>query len=434
MITEDELVDLRTATSMAFIWFKRELVSIDTKRLWICLKNQDETQRITLEVLSSVREALLDNEVFDNTSSRLTDNLMGKTKIEPQGIEEIIGSHINSFITKCALDPGPQEYLDELMVPHVRWVIEFKEDVFQEEVLMIAEKLRMGFLDSSTYVRVKCEGFRFTEDFSLDENISYEMNSNKWVIKVLDDQRLEQISSQSSVVLGRLSVLLKLLYGFNTGLGVPYVMYPLSKGGTVHKLGKVSNARPAMEMVLNEQSTIQSQWASFNLGASKADPTSTLIAKIEVLANAQSSEELLLDLMTCYEMVLSEGAEIAFRLTVRSTVLLTQLGEQAVFDTIDQAYKDRSKIIHGGLSSIQLGESHVITNNAKLLEWLRALALLRLLDGVQKDKFLAKVDNLVRYKLDPDTVSETEKVELQGNIKQIEVVSKILAANSGVRT
>ena len=411
MVTDQNLEDFRKLADTLLGWVRMEIG--DPGKYWGCIGNDEELEKTIAEKLNRARESYLDDEAYENLFTGLAQRMKKDTKLSMQKVEPQIDEHLNRFVKDCCTRPGPEKSIDSEGRPRVLWPISFDEEAMARHSLELEKNLSIGFVDDSIKGRTSCLGFKFDEAFDLDETISYEAGLNKFIFQF--DQKLAPAKVQSSAVekFGSLLTLCKVLYGFDSGMGDLYVIYPFSKGGGVQKLSQTSTASIPTDTRKVKSSMVRSTWKIWAENIAKADGSGTLSSKIKTLYVQQNEAETLLDLITCYEILLAgKTSEIAHKLLIRASALLSALGMSGTYTVIDQAYEDRSNIVHGSKLLEDIGTTRVRDANARLAHWLRPLVVLRVLAGGQTDDFTTKADLLVRNLTDPAGLTKEERTKL----------------------
>ena len=411
MIADQNQEDFRKIADILLGWVRMEIG--DAGKYWGCIGNDEELEKTIAEKLNRVRESYLDDEVYENLFTKLAQRMKSDSKLSLQKVEFQLDEHLNQFVKDCCKRPGPDRSLDSEGRTKVLWPISFDEEAMARQSLDLAKSLSIGFADDSIKGRTSCVGFKFEEAFDLDETISYEAGLNKFIFQF--DQKLSLAKVQSSAVekFGSLLTLCKVLYGFEVGMGDLYLVHPFSKGGGVQRLSQTSMASVPIQARKVRSSLVRSTWKAWAENMRRADGSGTLSSKIKTLYVQQNEAETLLDLITCYEILLAgKTSEIAHKLLIRASALLNALGISGTYVVIDQAYEDSSNIVHWSKLLEDLGPARVGDANTKLANWLRPLVVLRVLAGGQTDDFTKRADLLVRNLTDPGGLNKDERAKL----------------------
>ncbi len=429
LVTDENLNDLRKLADALLNWVRKEIG--DPNKHWVCVGNEDELDRVISERIIYVRGSYLDDEAYDNIFTRLVQSLKSQSKLSEDKIAEELDESLNQFVKDCCKRPGPERSVDSGGRSSIAWRIIFDEESIMKQSLELAKSLSIGFADRSVKVRANCSGFRFEGTFAVDEFIWYEAGPNKFILKFDAKAVRSKIPSMAVQQLRPLSTLCKVLYGFDAGLGNVYVVYPYSRGGDVQKISQMSAQETGNDPHTFGPLPLRQAWKAWKENIDKADASGTLLAKMESLSNTRNIGETLLDLITCYEILLAgKTTEIAHKLLIRGSVLLSSLGTGGTYSTIAKAYDDRSNIIHGSALVERLGRARIEEANKNLARWLRQLILLRVLVGGQTDDFTKQADLLVRRQIDPSGLSGEENTDLAEFDKYIKLAKSLFVGES----
>lgn len=429
MATEESIRELRLLANVILDWVRGQLTDVD--KYWACVGDPDETDREVIAIVRKVRETLLDNEAYDNRFTKLSRALALQTKHPQEEVEALLNESLNQFVLGACRRPGPQVSLGDTRKRTIQWSISFNEEAFARQVQVLGKALSLEFLDQAVLARVDCIGFRFGKDFVLDERLSYDSGTNKFILEFGKEHSLAKIAITAFDDFRPLSVLCKTLYGFDLGLGEPYLSLPYSKGGEIRRLPPLTSIATRRAPLTCDSSSLVEVWKKWPNNLKEADPSRTLSSKVAFMPQADRVAETLLDLMTCYEIILAGGpGEINFRLPIRASSILSHLGVNMTFTTIEQAYDDRSRIIHGSVLPEELDINRLQAANKSLCEWLRPLTLLRVLRGGRTESFTKDVDLLARESIDPLGLSTKERAKLSDLKESIRLVAKVKTENT----
>jgi hypothetical protein len=426
LVTDQNLEDFRRLAEILLGWVRVEIG--DAGKYWGCIGNDEELEKTITEKLNRVRGTYLDDEAYENLFTKLARRMKGGSKLSQQIIESQIDERLNQFVIDCCKRPGPERSTDSEGRPRILWPISFDEEAMARQSMELVRNLSIGLTDDSIKARTSCLRFSFDEAFNLDETISYEVGLNKFIFQF--DPKLTPAKAQSSAVekFGSLLTICKVLYGFDFEMGDLYMIYPFSRGGGVQRLGQTGTVLVNGNARKIKSSLLRSIWTVWAENIAKADGSGTLSAKIKTLYVRQNEAETLLDLITCYEILLAgKTSEIAHKLLIRATTLLNALGIGGTYVIIDQAYEDRSNIVHGSKLLKDLDATRVGDANAKLANWLRPLVVLRVLTGGQTDDFTKKADLLIRNLTDPAGLNKDERAKLTEFEDQVKRTKKLFS-------
>ena len=432
MITSQDINDLRRIARSILDWVTELIHGIGVDEYWECQGNDEAISSAIREELKEMRERIEadDIELF-LALGEFTRRVAKQVNKQAEYVEGVLNRELDDFVIRCAQHPGPQEYFD-WGKPELKWEIEFSEAEFNEMVRNISKLLSLRFVDEGVLVRAECRGFKLKGDVTLSEALYYEGDSSQFVLRFGNDASIRDVSNESLRVFNALEATLRLVYGFDAGLGRIIAIYPYSLGGERHvirepRLVFTDHTRcPSHEALRNiwDQSLQALNQASRHI--------SLLIAK--VLDLGQSYDDQLLDLMTCYEMILADGVEIRYKLSIRGATLLDRLGVGGSYDTIWKAYKDRSDLIHGNDTFDNEDRRRITEANSKLSLWLRLLTLVFLLYNGRRESFLMSVDQLVRASISPSCEGKVDPhvSRLEEVIKTVNALG-VLGAADGIR-
>lgn len=399
MITTQDINDLRKIAMSILDWVTGLIDAIGVNEYWGCQGNDEAISSEVREELKEMRGRIEaeDIELF-LALGEFTRRVAKQVDKQAEYVEGVLNRELDDFVIRCAQHPGPEANYD-WGKPELKWDIEFSEAGFNEMVRNISKLLSLRFVDEGVLVRAECRGLKFKGDVTLSDALYYEEDSSQFVLRFGNDASIRDVSNESLRVFNALEVTLRLVYGFDAGLGRIIAIYPYSRGGE----------RPVIReprFVFTDHTRCPSHEALRNIWDQSLQALnqanrhiSLLIAK--VLALGQSYDAQLLDLMTCYEMILADGVEIRYKLSIRGATLLDRLGVGGSYDTIWKAYKDRSDSIHGNDAFDEEDRRRITEANSKLSLWLRLLTLVFLLYNGGRESFLVSVDQLVRASISP---------------------------------
>jgi len=404
MITSQDINDLRIIATSILDWVKELIHGIGVDEYWGCSGNDEAISSAVREQLQEMRQMMKadDVELF-LALAEFPRRIAKQVDKQAEYVEGVLNRELDDFVIRCAQHPGPQEDYSDWGKPELKWEIEFSEAGFNQMVKNVSKLLSLQFVDKEILVRAECQGFKFKEDVTLSEALYYDEDSSQFVLRFENDASIQDVRNESLRVFNALEATLCLVYGFDVGLGRIIAIYPYSRGGESHIIRERID-RP--RFVFTDHKRCPSQEALRNIwdqSVRALDHASRHISLLitKVLDLDQSYDNRLLDLMTCYEIMLADGVEIRYKLSIRAATLLNKLGVGDSYDTISKAYKNRSDLIHGNNTFDEEDRRTITKANSKLSLWLRPLSLTFLLYDGGRESFLRSVDQLVTESISP---------------------------------
>jgi len=428
VIGKEEVDDLRYVARDLLEWVSAMIENQGYSDFWQCLGNEDEIREVVKFEMQEIKEQLpKDDEQLARTLDALHARLASKSGRTPSDTRNIFDACIERFLTDCASQPGPEEEWEYGEPPSLKWDIRFSEEAFRRMASDLGKVLELRFADERTEVRVNCTNLRFSSSFEIQANLRYDSDSNQFILTCSRSEALTNLRKQARIIDYALTNVLALVYGVEFRLGDVVALLPLSRGGNELILRTRLTQNPLEPDTRLTPTPLMELWEPVLLASQSKDrQQSILLSKLKSVGD--SPEDRLVDLMTCFEILLSDGDEIRHKLAVRGAALLRFLGETKTFDVLLQAYKNRNDIVHGNVKSTKLNPATLLESNSKLTAWLRILTLTRILTAKKKRRFFEYADLLVKRSIDPRLMT---KADLESLNELAQAASKIKGIRFG---
>ncbi len=424
MLTDGEVKLLReiAQTHLGYLQLALEN-SVD--REFIGIQGDDAIEDAVLELLTSIREEELRDPEFNEPFDQLLSTLTEKSGSKDNDIKRLLSHELDSFAVRCGQYPGPNTDLyPELSF---EWDIRFDEQCFKDMIEEIDQQVSSGQLHRPI-AKVKVGGSRFESSFKIDDLLRYSSGHNRFVLTCPEEFQLERDKNEIRKVFRRLSATLKLIYGLNLSLGELRIVQASENGYNEVGLGSVDarSSGGSPNQRISPASLIQI-WPDISERIKTTDRSvDTLLVRLRDLDARRETDDFLIDLMTCFEVLFSDSVEIRFKLASRAAAFLGLMGISGSYSVMLQAYKSRSELVHGSTAPTEEELSRLEGIIPLLQTYLRAAVLARLFFIESKQVFIGQLDVVVRHLLDPHGLAEADKDLLQDFKGRIDTLAKIV--------
>jgi len=411
LFTELQVKLLKEVAEIHLSYLERDLDNVGDLSFFGLQGNQDEIERTVLDRLAYSREDESSDPEFDEPFEQLVADLTEKSDSKDSEVKRLLIYELDSFVVGCAQIPGPLEDYDPK--PRVEWKVGFDERCFRDMIEEIDRRLDSRLLERSL-VKVRANGFEFESSFTADESVGYSSSHNQFVLTCPDGFKLDRDKDAIQRAFNRLSVVIKLIYGFGLKLGELRIVLRTESGYHEVKLGRVDEGgwlrRTDGKM---DPTLLVRLWPvlreRMKIVEKSLDPLLLRIRELEVTRDA---DDHIIDLMTCFEMLFSDSVEIRFRLASRIAAFLGLVGISGSYPLMLHAYKDRSELVHGSKTPTKRELDRMQEMIPLIHTYLRATVLARLFCQEDKQSFLARVDLAVQQLIDPASITEADRATL----------------------